>query len=137
MKVFTFFACFIHEDYSEVVISVNQSVKHCHGDILYFLLLQLIQHPLDNLVVVPDVSLEDLRDAVLEVDQPRQVLYTVFLASSFIRYLDQVKITFVKLLINIYKYYVSISRQYLEIEQCHLSACHICRVKYQSGDDAI
>ena len=83
------------------MIPVNESVQHRHGHIFDLLLLQLIQHPLDDLVVVPDVALEYLRDAVLEVDEAGQVLDAVLLPGPSVRDLNQVKITFVKLLVNI------------------------------------
>ena len=83
------------------MIPVNQSVEHRHGHILDFLLLQLIQHPLDDLVVIPDVALEYLGDSVLKVHETGQVLDAVFLAGPGIGYFNQVKITFVKLLVNI------------------------------------
>ena len=83
------------------MIPVNQSVQHRHGDIFDLLLLQLIQHPLDDLVVVPDVALEYLRDSVLKVHEAGQVLNAVLLPGPSIGYFDQVKITFVKLLVNI------------------------------------
>ena len=83
------------------MIPVNKSVEHRHGHIFYLLLLQLIQHPLDDLVVVPDVALEYLRDAVLKVDEAGQVLDAVLIPGPGVRDLNQVKITFVKLLVNI------------------------------------
>ena len=83
------------------MVPLNQSVEHGHAHVFDFLLLQLIQHPLDDLVIVPDVSLEDLRNPVLEVDQAREVLYPELLPSPLVRYLDQVEITFVQLLVNI------------------------------------
>ena len=83
------------------MIPVNQSVQHRHGDVFYLLLLQLIQHPLDDLVVVPDVALEYLRDAVLKVHEAGQVLDAVLIPGPGVRDLNQVKITFVKLLVNI------------------------------------
>ena len=83
------------------MIPVNESVEHRHGHIFYLLLLQLIQHPLDDLVVVPDVALEYLRHAVLKVDEAGHVLDAVLLPGPGVRYFNQVKITFVKLLVNI------------------------------------
>ena len=83
------------------MVPLNQSVEHGHAHFFDFLLLQLIQHPLNDLVIVPDVSLEDLRNPVLEVDQAREVLYPVLLPRPLVRYLDQVEITFVQLLVNI------------------------------------
>ena len=80
----TFFAFFIHKDNSEIMIPVNQSVQHRHGHVLDLLLLQLIQHPLDDLVVVPDVALEYLRDSVLKVHEAGQVLDAVLLPGSSI-----------------------------------------------------
>ena len=99
--LFTFFAFFIHEDNSQIVIPINQSVQHCHGHILDLLLLQLVQHPLDDLVVIPDVSLKDLGDSVLKVDEAGEVLDAVLVPGPLIRYFDQVQITLVKLLVNI------------------------------------
>ena len=66
------------------MIPVNQSVQHRHGHVLDLLLLQLIQHPLDDLVVVPDVALEYLRDSVLKVHEAGQVLDAVLLPGSSI-----------------------------------------------------
>ena len=83
------------------MIPVNQSVQHRHSHVFDLLLLQLIQHPLDDLVVVPDVTLEYLRDSVLKVHEAGQVLNAVLLSGPGIGYFNQVKITFVKLLVNI------------------------------------
>ena len=66
------------------MIPVNESVEHRHGHILYLLLLQLIQHPLDDLVVVPDVALEYLWDSVLKVHEAGKVLNAVLLPGSSI-----------------------------------------------------
>ena len=99
--IITFFAFFIHKDNSKIMVPVNQSVEHRYGHIFDLLLLQLIQHPLDDLVVIPDVALKYLRDSVLKVHEAGQVLDAVLLAGPSIGYFNQVKITFVKLLVNI------------------------------------
>ena len=46
----------VQEDHSQVVVAVDESVEHGNCDGLDLVLLQLVQHPLDHLVIIPQVA---------------------------------------------------------------------------------